>query len=41
MLVIKVEFFKASMFGKLALKFIHTSVEHSNSSEIQMILKEF
>jgi hypothetical protein len=41
MLMIKVEFFKASMFGELALKFINTSAEHVNSSEIQMILKEF
>jgi len=39
MLMIKVEFFKASMFGELALKFIHTSAEHV--SEIQVILKEF
>ena len=41
MLMIKVEFFKTSVFGKLALKFIHTSATHVNSSEIQMILEEF
>lgn len=28
MLMIKVKFFKTSMFGKLALKFIHTSEKH-------------
>ena len=41
MLMIKVEFFKASMFGELALKLIHTSAEYVNCSQIEMILKEF
>jgi uncharacterized protein YaaW (UPF0174 family) len=39
MLMIKVKFFKTPMFGKLALKFIHTSAKHINSSEIQVVLK--
>jgi len=39
--MIKVEFFKASMFGELAPKFIHTYAEHVNCSQIEMILNEF
>jgi hypothetical protein len=40
MLLIKVEFIRASMFEELALKLIHTSTEHGNCSETEMILKE-
>jgi len=39
--LIKVQFCKASVFGELALKFIHTSVEYFNSRQMKMILKEF
>ena len=39
--MIKVEICKASVFGELALKFIHTSAEHFNSRQMKMILKEF
>jgi len=39
--MIKVEFCKASVFGELALKFIHTPAEHFNSRQMKMILKNF
>jgi hypothetical protein len=40
MLLIKVEFIRASMFEEVTLKFIYTSAQHANSSETEMIFKE-